>query len=318
MKKFFEILGIILIIIIAGLIILFKLIEYRGNHYYHYLETEKALEKKYSKLGNHKVSFKSFDADSDISKKHEIWYPADLENSDEKYPLVVIANGTGSTASRYKGFFKHLASWGFIVIGNEDENSRSGESSSKSLDYALKLNKDKSSIFYNKIDADNLGIGGHSQGGVATINAVNNWGNGELYKAMYTASATAPFWGQEGQLGTDWDYDVTKVTIPYFFTSGTGYFDAGEAISIEETSGQGICPLYAMEDIYSELTTEYKVMGRLVNMDHGETLQKADGYMIAWFMYWLKGDLKAREVFFRKNAEMLANTNWQDVKINKQ
>ena len=62
-----------------------------------------------------------------------------------------------------------------------------------------------------------IGIGGHSQGGVGTINAVNNWDNGKLYKAMYTASTTSPFWGQENQFGTDWAYDVRKITIPYFF-----------------------------------------------------------------------------------------------------
>lgn len=316
MKKFIKIIGIIFLIIIVAIFALLKVIEYRGNHYYNYLETEKDLEKKYSRLGEHKVSFKSFDAGNDVFKEYEIWYPSDLENSKEKYPLVVVANGTGITASKYKGFFKHLASWGFVVIGNEDENSRSGESSSKSLDYILRLNEDKNSIFYNKIDTDNIGIGGHSQGGVGTINAVNNWDNGSLYKAMYTSSATSPFWGQEGQLGTDWAYDVTKITIPYFFSAGTGYFDAGEAVSIEETSGQGICPLYAMKDIYSKLNTKYKVMARLVNIDHGETYQKSDGYMTAWFMYWLKDDMQARSVFFGDDAEILTNTNWQDVKIN--
>ncbi|WP_195429389.1 alpha/beta hydrolase [Clostridium sp. D46t1_190503_E9] len=317
MQKFLEIIGIILLIIIGGVFILLKVIEYRVNHYYNYLETEKDLEKKYSEFGEYEVSFKSFDADSDVFKKYEIWYPTDLENSNEKYPLIVVANGTGITASKYKAFFKHLASWGFVVIGNEDENSRSGESSSKSLDYVLKLNQDKNSIFYNKIDTDNIGIGGHSQGGGGTINAVNNWGNGKLYKAMYTASATSSFFGQEGHLGTDWAYDVTKINIPYFFIAGTEYFDAGEAISIEETTGQGICPLYAMKDIYSKLTTEYKVMGRLVNVDHGATYQKADGYMTAWFMYWLKDDLQAGGVFFGEDSEILTNANWQDVKINK-
>lgn len=317
MKVFIRIIGSILLILIVAIFILFKVIEYRGNHYYNYLETEKELEKKYSQFGEHEVSFKSFDSNSDIFKEYQIWYPTNLENSNEKYPLVIIANGTGITASKYKGFFKHLASWGFVVIGNEDENSRSGESSSKSLDYVLKLNEDKKSIFYNKIDANNIAIGGHSQGGVGTINAVNNWNNGKLYKAMYTASATAQFWGQAGQLGTDWAYDVTKINIPYFFIAGTKYFDSGEAICIEETSGQGISPLYAMEDIYSKLTTDYKVMGRLVNIDHGETYKKADGYMTAWFMYWLKDDLQAGNVFFGNNAEILTNANWQDVKINK-
>ena len=321
MKKLAKILLIvfvcIVVLIIVGIFALWKVIEYRNNHYYKYLETENVLEKKYSELGEYQVSFKSFHANSDVFKEYEIWYPTELENSNEKYPLVVIANGTGTPASKYKAFFEHLASWGFVVIGNEDKNSRSGESSSKSLDYILRLNEDKNGIFYHKIDTNNIGIGGHSQGGVGTINAVNNWDNGKLYKAMYTASATAPFWGQKDQLGTEWAYDVTKITIPYFFIAGTGYFDAGEATNIEETSGQGICPLYVMKDIYGKLTTNYKIMGRLANIDHGETYQKADGYMTAWFMYWLKDDLQAGSVFFGDNAEILTNTNWQDVKINK-
>ena len=36
------------------------------------------------------------------------------------YPLVVMVNGTGVAASKYKPIFEHLASWSFIVIGNED------------------------------------------------------------------------------------------------------------------------------------------------------------------------------------------------------
>ncbi len=58
-------------------------------------------------------------------------------------------------------------------------------------------------------------------------------------------------------------------------------------------------------------------MGRLVNIDHGETYQKSDGYMTAWFMYWLKNDLQASGVFFGKDPEILTNLNWQDVEINK-
>lgn len=313
MKTFFKIIGIIILVIIVGVIVLWKVIEYRQNHYYKYMETEKELEKKYSALGEYKVSMESFDADNDVWKEFVVWYPNEMKNQNKKYPVVVVANGTGITASKYKGFFKHLASWGFIVIGNQDENSRTGESSSKSLDYILKLNEDKNSIFYNKVDVDNIGITGHSQGGVGAINAVTNWENGKKYKVLYTGSATSPFWGQESQFGKDWAYDITKIDIPYFMIAGTGYLDAGKADNIEATSGQGICPLYAMNDIYSKLTTEYKIMGRLTNIDHGETYQKADGYMTAWFMYWLQNDEEAKKVFFGEDAEILTNKNWQDV-----
>ncbi|MCR5228572.1 MAG: hypothetical protein K6D03_00430 [Solobacterium sp.] len=43
-----------------------------------------------------------------------------MESSDRKYPAVIFVNGTGIRGSKYKALFKHLASWGFIVAGNED------------------------------------------------------------------------------------------------------------------------------------------------------------------------------------------------------
>lgn len=55
--------------------------------------------------------------------------------------------------------------------------------------FILTLNSDSNSKFYGKIDIDNIGIGGHSQGGSGTINAVTAQDNGNRYKVMYAASA---------------------------------------------------------------------------------------------------------------------------------
>ena len=38
----------------------------------------------------------------------------------KKYPLVIMANGTGVEYFKYEATFKHLSSWGFIVAGNDD------------------------------------------------------------------------------------------------------------------------------------------------------------------------------------------------------
>lgn len=54
------------------------------------------------------------------------WYPADLPQSDAQYPVVVMVNGTGVYASKYPAVFEHLASWGFIVVGNEDPSTCTG------------------------------------------------------------------------------------------------------------------------------------------------------------------------------------------------
>ncbi|BCN31670.1 poly(ethylene terephthalate) hydrolase family protein [Anaeromicropila herbilytica] len=235
-KKLLKIILIIILVIILLSIVVWRIFVYKSNHYYNFSKTKQTVEKTYTALGSYDVSFKEFKAGDDIIKKYEIWYPSELKANDSKYPVVVIANGTGVPASSYKAFFKHLASWGFIVVGNEDENSRTGASSESSLVFLMEQNEDSSSIFYRKVDKDNIGIGGHSQGGVGAINAVTSQEHGSMYKALYAVSATSPYWGQKNVFGLEWSYDLSKVNIPTFLAAGTGYFDAGTAkISLQRT-----------------------------------------------------------------------------------
>ena len=70
--------------------------------------------------------------------KFIIHYPLELESKDHKYPVVVFVNGTGVYASKYPALFEHLASWGFIVIGNEDPSTCTGDSADGTLAYLLK------------------------------------------------------------------------------------------------------------------------------------------------------------------------------------
>ena len=70
--------------------------------------------------------------------------------------------------------FEHFASRSFIVIGNEEDYSWNGFASDMSLNDLLKRNDDKKSILYQKIDTDNIGSLGHSQGGVGAINTVTD------------------------------------------------------------------------------------------------------------------------------------------------
>lgn len=85
----------------------------------------------------------------ETNKKYEIWYPTEMETSKYKYPVTIINNGTGVKASRCSYLWTHLASWGFIVIANEEEYSWNGFSADMSLNYLLKANEDSSSIFLN-------------------------------------------------------------------------------------------------------------------------------------------------------------------------
>lgn len=296
----------VLVLLIVGFLFL------AGNQkfddaYFEKVETDMPLEQKYTLRGDHAVSTAEYDAEDEAIQKFKVWYPSELENGGGPYPLVVMVNGTGVPASQYEPVFEHLASWGFVVIGNEDGSSWSGASSAAGLDLMLRLNADAESIFYRKIDAEHIGVAGHSQGGVGAINAVMVQENGSCYKALYTASATHA--ALAALLG--WPYDVGKVSIPYFMTAGTLQADAGNE------KDYGIAPLESLQENYAAVSDDvFKVLARRKDTDHGEMLMNADGYMTAWFCWLLQGDETAAGVFTGGAPELPRNTdNWQDVTV---
>lgn len=46
-------------------------------------------------------------------------------------------------------------------------------------------------------------------------------------------------------------------------------------------------------------------------------LNRTDGYMTAWMLYQLQNNSEAENVFVGEDAEMLVNSNWQDIEKNK-
>lgn len=60
----------------------------------------------------------------------------------------------------------------------------------------------------------------------------------------------------------------------------------------------------------------FKVLGRVKEAEHEDMLERVDGYMTAWMLYHLQNDEEAGKVFIGDNAEILSNTNWQDIEKN--
>lgn len=319
-KLLLKIFLIVIALIVLAVFAFLKIAEHREANYYNYTQTAGAIETEYAALGGMNVSYLEFNAINDVIGKYAVWYPSELVDKEEKYPVVIFANGTGSTSATYKSFMEHLSSWGFIAIGNDDKNTRTGASLESTLQFMMQVNEDKSSIFYHKIDLDNIGIGGHSQGGVAVFNMVTNQEHGFMVKALYAASATSSY--HTSSMADQWEYDVTKITIPTFLTAGTGHWDAGTATTKEQANDeedgvvQGICPLWSLQENYASLPdTIDKVMARKKDTDHGDSYKQFDGYMIAWFMYYLQGDQEAGRAF-TKGGELSNNSLYQDVQTN--
>ena len=285
--------------------------------YYTQTQTGGEIEETYTAMGEYDVDYAEYPAQYLLIKQYKIWYPSALAGEEgREWPIVVMANGTGVPASRYAPVFRHLASWGFVVIGNEMQNSWSGGASAGALDLLAELNEDPSSLFYHKLDLDNVGSAGHSQGAIGAINAVTAQPNGDSYKALYLASTPSSLYAST----LEWAYDPALIDVPCFMTAGTGLLDAGEAGSpevAEEAQEVSISPLWSQEENYGLIPDSVpKLRARRTGADHAEMLPWPDGYMTAWFMYWLQGDEAAGRAFFGPDAEIVHNPLWQDIEKN--
>lgn len=274
------------------------------------------IEAEYTAMGAYEVSYAEYPALDVLIKQYKVWYPSALEQDTREWPIVVMANGTGVPASRYEPIFQHLASWGFVVIGNEQQASWQGDGSDGALDLLLELNEDQESVFYQKLDLECVGAAGHSQGAIGAINGVTSQPNGWRYKALYTASTPSSYYAST----LNWAYDVSQIRIPYLMTAGTGLLDAGEKgvpEVVEDTQEISISPLWSQEENYSLIPAATpKLRARRADADHAEILPWGDGYMTAWFMYWLQGDQEAGKAFLGEDAEILSNPCWQDIEKN--
>lgn len=306
MEKVFRIIviGLFVIVILIGLLLFWlKIASTRPmvkSSYWNSVQTGGTIEAAYTCPGEHAVCSVQIPVEDRRWSHVSIWYPEDMVRSGEKYPLIVMANGTGVQDARYEPVFEHAASWGFIVIGNDDPSSGLGDSSAESLDLMLTLTRDPSSIFYQKVDEERIGIAGHSQGGVAVIHALYRFDNASLYRAAYTASATTETMIRAWNL-TDFTYDISKVTVPILMVAGTGKTDA-----------ETISPLSDMEANFAAASAP-TIIARRKEADHGEMLYVPSGYMVAWFRFTLMGDANAAKAFVGDDAELLTNTQWQDV-----
>ena len=319
MKKLMKIVLIVLGVIFILLIVIFFYIKSKlpnggGNNditegYYERFQSDAPLEMKYANLGSFETSYTEFASDNESIGKVRAWYPTELENSRKTWPMIMVVNASGTPASFYEPFFPRLASWGFVVVGNEDGQTGNGETASITLDFMLNVPSD--SVLAGKIDYDNMGIIGYSQGGAGAICAVTNYENSARYKAMFTGSAAYPTLARN----MGWEYDVSKVTIPYFMVAGTGKSD--DSGSDPETSYGGVSPLSALTSNYNSISDDVqKIRARAVGAEHEQMLMCSDGYMTAWMLYQLAGDEEAATVFVGDNAEILHNNNWQDVEKN--
>ena len=322
MRKVMKIVGLVILVIIISIVLIagFLLIKnyidswkpWLKKDYYNQFQSDSELEKKYAGLGGYEVSSEAVKSEDKTIGNIRIWYPSEMKNSQDDYPMVVVVNGSNTAALNYEAYFERLASWGFIVVGNDDRQSGIGISTSQTLDYMLEQNQNPDSLFYEKVDTTNIGIAGYSQGGAGAVRAVTEYENSGLYKTIFTGSAAhsclAQMWG---------GYDASKVSIPWYMTAATGNSDDTGATDATR-EWLGVAPLSSLVENYNAMSDDvFKLRARVAGAEHEEMQMKTDGYMTAWMLYQLRGDEDAGKALIGENAEILNNANWQDIEKNK-
>lgn len=305
MKTAFKVIGIVIlmvVVLITAFLIIVSRIPAVPNDYHKNAKTGGDIEAQYMKSGDFDVSVYEEPVLHGFGK-YVTYYLAELSASDKKYPVIVISNGSGTPISKYPAVQKHLASWGFIVIGTDEENDWNGFAAEMCLRHLKRWNdnekiSDTESIFYQKVDLENVGIVGHSQGGVGVINAVTAQAHKDVYKAAVALSPT----NKELAYNLEWEYDAALINTPIMLMSGAGGGDDW-VVTGEQ-----------LEDIYNDIGGD-KVMARRKDTPHGNMLYSANGYVTEWFMWRLCGDENAAKAFTGDSPEIMGNSMYRDQRM---
>lgn len=288
---------VLLAFVLIGSVLLFvaSCAHFTPDDYVEKVKTGGALEKTYLATGSYNVEY--FEQKTDDQRELiQIYYPSAITEEEGSWPAVVFVNGTGVSASKYPVLFRHLASWGFVVIGNEDPSTFSGKTANETMKFLLDENEREGSVFYHKINRERLGISGHSQGGVGVFNATQTAADfGFQYAAAVSLSPTQEDWATRLRI----PYDPTKTNVPILVVAAT----KNDVISQD-----------GMKSLFKKTPSERVVVLRKCQ-NHGEMLYVADGYVTAWFMSRLKDDSGAKDALEGDAPEIAVNPLYTNLMI---
>jgi dienelactone hydrolase len=229
-------------------------------------------------------------------------------DGDTRYPLIVLSHGSSAHGIYDVGHAHRLSSHGYIVVVPTYGDDRTMESWSSNdhvgflrplITRAVVDSLIASETFGPHIDADRIGMSGHSFGGFTSLAAAGGliYGNpASATDPRVTAAVLAAPWVGQRRLfkrvyafGPD-NESLSKVNVPVLTAFGT---------DDEVTTARSILP--AMKKLGGPT---YVV--ELVDQPHvfeGGSWQDRDGWELLFFNAYLKGDADALEAL-RTSASM--------------
>ncbi len=213
-----------------------------------------------------------------------VYYPSDLLNSSNKYAVLSWANGTGCAPSLYDDLLKEVAKGGFIVVASSETMAADGTAQIAAIDFVMEENGNKSSVLYNKVNSNKIGVFGHSQGGRSSVNA------GAIDSRINCVLSLA---------GSNFVEEAQKLSKPVLFMAGTKdkIVDADKWLVTAYNAVTGPA-------VYASLSG---AIHTTCCSDPG----KYSNYIINWFNAWLFNDSNAKAMFTNGGA-LSTDSGWSD------
>ena len=270
------------------------------------------------------------------SGAYSLFYPSSLTGSSAVHPVIVWGNGTSQATNAtcsYLPLLQGWAKWGFVVVAANTGQAGDGTAMLQGAQNMVQLNNTPSSVFYHKLDTNNIGTMGHSQGAIGAMNAALN--GGSLIKSVLSISTPDK---EDLDFYNVWLCNAPCIDVPYpshsameslppiFFARGTGLQNASPCNIddwISDKTAQDYYPtgatrLWAAATVKVDPPANTNDCNYLTSYPHLNPF-KGVGYMTAWLFYtlWPSSPLQpsARSAFGTAAPELPTNTGWTGVTL---
>jgi hypothetical protein len=225
---------------------------------------------------------------------YTVYYPSTLASDGFANPVITWGNGSfGSCADprSAQAYGRHLASWGFVVVCANIEQTGTGNEIWSAVQFMRAENGRDGSVFRGQLDTASIGAAGHSQGATGALNA-------NLQSAGAIRSTVALAFVDPADHGGPQNVPpLAQVQGPVLLLSGCAD------------------PVTTNQANYFRAFTAPVARACRLDATHVGMLAASLAYTAAWFTSTLRGDAMARGAFVGSGdsaPEVARNPGWTD------
>lgn len=224
-----------------------------------------------------------------------LFYPAELGRGGLKHPIFLWGCGGGAQPSSYAAQLRLVASHGFVVVAEVSMIGDDGDVLRASLDWIIAEVTRAGSPFFDSLDTERIGAGGHSIGSVNTFLMVDD---PRLVTSVHVAGGSLD--------------DVYDVRAPTTGTGGKRLIHPA-ALICSESDLFGNVEKTELDYEQASAPVFFTIMR---GVDHVAAASEGLPAMVAWLRWQLGGEAERRAMFLEPSGEfctgkyMSRSKNW--------